>query len=111
MIDSLEAKVGDCCYFLTRNDKKVKFGTIVRVIKRESAVEVIETLQSRYTVVWEKNAAWDEKELKGQKWEKPHNYHRDIPEVSDEKELDKGISTVHNRPKRKRKSRRTKKTR
>ena len=111
MINSLEAKVGDCCYFLTRNDKKVKFGTIVRVIKRESAVEVIETLQSRYTVVWEKNAAWDEKELKGQKWEKPHNYHRDIPEVSDEKELDKGISAVHNRTTKKRKSRRSKKTR
>jgi hypothetical protein len=110
MINTLETKVGDCCYFLLQNDRKIRFGTIVKVIRRESAVSVTDSLEHRYHVVWEKNAAWEEKELKGQKWEKPHNYHRDIPEVSDEKELDKGIGTVHNRTKRKRKSRRTKKS-
>ena len=95
MINSLEASIGDCCYYLSRNDKKIKFGTIVRVIKKESAVEVIEALNSRFEVVWEKNAAWDEKELKGQKWEKPHNYIREnYVEKPDEKKPSKRISDV-----------------
>ena len=110
MINSLEARIGDCCYFLERNSKKIKFGTIIGLIPRESAVEVTDAIDSRYQVVWEKNAAWEEKELKGQKWQMPHNYHRDLPEVSNEKESDKGIGAVHNRPQKKRKSRRTKKS-
>jgi len=109
MIDSLETKIGDCCYFLLRNTKRVRHGTIVKVIRRESAIAITDSLESSYHVVWEKNAAWEEKELKGQNWEEPHNYHRDIPEVPDENELDKGISPVHNRAKKKRKSRRAKK--
>ncbi len=110
MIDVMEAKVGDCCYFLLRNERKIKFGTIVRVIRRESCVAVTEVIDSKYHVVWQENAAWEEKELKGQKWKEPHNYHRDIPEVPHEKSPNEGKRTVHNRTKRKNSTKRTKKT-
>jgi hypothetical protein len=98
MISSLEAKPGDCCYFLTRCDKKPKYGTITKIIAKESAVEVMEIIDGKFHTVWEKNAAWDEKEIKGQKWQKPHNYIRkDYVEIPDEKEPVKRVSNVRNR--------------
>ena len=100
MISSLEANIGDCCYFLTRNDKKIKFGTITATIPRESAVEVMDSVNSGFHTVWEKNAAWEEKELKGQKWEMPHNYKRDIPEdMLNEKKSSQRVGDVCNGPK------------
>ena len=109
MINSLEANVGDCCYFLIKNEKKIKFGTIVGLHLGESAVQVMEALDSKFHTIWEQNAAWEEKELKGKKWLKPHNYIRTVPqEIIDEKESNKRVSVVHNRTKPKRKSRRTK---
>ncbi len=106
----MQAKSGDCCYFLTRNDKKTKFGTITRTFPSESAVEVMEVIDGKYHVVWESNAAWNESELKGQKWEMPHNYKRDIPEDSThEKKSPKRISNVRNRQKTKSKHKRPKK--
>ena len=110
MINIMEANIGDCCYFILRNERKIKFGTIVRVIRRESAVQVMESIDSKFHVVWEKNASWEEKELKGQKWEKPHNYLRDIPEAPNEEKLDERKRPVHNRKKRKSSTKRTKKT-
>tara|TARA_B100001250_G_scaffold369542_1_gene353085 strand:- start:642 stop:1049 length:408 start_codon:yes stop_codon:yes gene_type:complete len=109
MINSMEANIGDCCYFLIRGINKPKYGTIVAVHKRESAVQVMEALDSKFYVIWEKNAAWDEKELKGQKWEMPHNYHRDIPEDPNEKELDERKRDVHHGKKTKPKIKRAKK--
>tara|TARA_R110001592_G_scaffold105620_1_gene297129 strand:- start:1681 stop:2055 length:375 start_codon:yes stop_codon:yes gene_type:complete len=110
MINSLEAKIGDCCYFLIRNEKAIKFGEIVNLYPRESAVQVIETRNAKYVCVWEKNAAWDEKELKGQKWELPHNYIReDIPkEISNEEEPSKRVSDVCDGKKKTTKRKRTK---
>ena len=109
MIDSREASIDDCCYYLLRNEKRPRFGTIVRVIKRESAVVVVDAQSGGTYVVWEKNAAWDEKELKGQKWEKPHNYIREIPEgEQDEKEPAKRVSNVRDGKKKTTKRKRTK---
>lgn len=97
MICSIEATPGDCCYFFTRSDKKPKYGTITRTFPRESAVEVMEVIDGKYHVVWENNAAWDEKELKGQKWEKPHNYIREnYVEKTNEEKPSKRISNVRN---------------
>ena len=108
MIDSMEANIGDCCYFLLKHTSQQKYGTIIGVYKGESAVQVMESVDSKFYVVWEKNAAWDEKELKGQKWEKPHNYLRDIPEDPNEEKPDEGKCDVHHRSKRKTKSKRPK---
>lgn len=109
MIDSLEAAIQDCCYFLLKNDNRIRFGTIVKTLPRESAVQIIDSQGGGYYVVWEKNAAWDEKELKGQKWEKPHNYIREIPkEILDEKEPSKRISDVRDGKKKTVKPKRTK---
>lgn len=109
MIDSLNAAKDDCCYFLLRNDNKIRFGTIVKVIANESAVVVVDGQEGGCYVVWEKNAAWDEKELKGQKWEKPHNYIREIPkENSDEKEPSERVSDVRDGKKKTTKRKRTK---
>ena len=83
MICSLNASPGDCCYFLTQSDKKIKFGVIKKTIPDESAILVMEVNEARYNVVWEKNAAWKESELKGKKWLKPHNYKRNT-EASNE---------------------------
>tara|TARA_Y100001973_G_C5162094_1_gene314088 strand:+ start:511 stop:921 length:411 start_codon:yes stop_codon:yes gene_type:complete len=110
MINSLEADIGDCCYFLLRGESKPKYGTITAVHPRESAVQVMESADSKFYIVWENNAAWEEKELKGQKWEKPHNYHRDIPEDPNEKKPDERKCDVHHRKKRKTNSQRSKKT-
>jgi hypothetical protein len=94
----LKADVGDCCYFLLRNQSKIKLGTIVKVHAGESAVEVMESVDSKFHFVWENNAAWEESELKGKKWVKPHNYIRNIPkEISDEKKLIKRSGAIHNR--------------
>ena len=109
MIDSMEANVGDCCWFLLKGISTIKYGTILKVHKDESAVQVMESLDSKFYIVWEKNAAWNEKELKGQKWEKPHNYHRDIPEDPNAKESDERECDVHHRSKRKPKTKRPKK--
>ena len=109
MINSLEANIGDCCFFLIRGNNKPKYGTIIAVHKGESAVQVMESVDSKFYVVWEKNAAWDEKELKGQKWEMPHNYKRNIPEEkTNETKPSKRISNVRNRKKTKPKRKRTK---
>ena len=111
LINSLEADVGDCCYFLTRYDKKIKFGTIMQTYPRESAVQVMESFDSKFHTVWEKNAAWEEKELKGQKWEKPHNYIRELPEENPNEEKSiKRISDVCNGKKKSTPRKRTKKT-
>jgi hypothetical protein len=109
MINVTEAKINDCCYFLLPNERKPRFGTITSVFLNESGVQVLDPLNGGYYVVWEKNAAWDESELKGKKWEKPHNYHRDIPEIIDEKKPDERKRNVHNRPKTKTKVKRTSK--
>ena len=109
MIDSMEAKPGDCCFFLLKGEAKPKYGTIISVHKRESAVQVMESMDSKFYTVWEQNAAWDEKELKGQKWKMPHNYHRDIAEEPNEEKSDDRERDVHNRPKTKPKVKRAKK--
>ena len=99
MICSIEANTGDCCYFFTRFDKKPKYGTITRTFPKESAVEIMEVIDGKYHVVWEKNAAWDEKELKGQKWQLPHNYIKEnYVEKPDEKPSER-ISDVRDRKK------------
>ena len=105
----MEASIDDCCYYLLRNEKRPRFGTITKVIKRESAVVVVDAQSGATYVVWEKNAAWDEKELKGQKWEMPHNYIREIPEEDqDEKEPAKRVSNVRDGTKKTTKRKRTK---
>ena len=109
MINTLEADVGDCCWFLIMGENKPKYGTITKVLASESAIMVMEELNAKFYVVWENNAAWNEKELKGQKWKKPHNYKRDIPEEpKDEKKPSKRISNVRHRTKRQTKRKRTK---
>ena len=110
MIKALEAKVGDCCYFLVKNEKSPRFGEIIQIIARESALQVMDSKDGKYMCVWENNAAWDQKELKGQKWEKPHNYIReDIPmEISNEKEPSKRVSDVRDGKKKATKRKRTK---
>lgn len=110
MIKALEAKVGDCCYFLVQHEKAPKFGEIIEIIARESAVQVMDSKDGKYMCVWENNAAWDQKELKGQKWEKPHNYIReDIPkEISNEEEPSKRVSDVRDGKKKAAKRKRTK---
>lgn len=110
MIKALEAKVGDCCYFLVKNEKAARFGEIIQIIARESAVQVMDSKDGKYMCVWEMNAAWDQKELKGQKWEKPHNYIReDIPkEISNEEEPSKRVSDVRDGKKKATKRKRTK---
>jgi hypothetical protein len=109
MIDSMEANIGDCCYFLVPNERQPRSGTIVSIILNESAIQVMDPLRGGFYIVWENNAAWNEKELKGQKWEKPHNYLRDIPEDQNAKESDERECDVHHRPKRKPKTKRPKK--
>jgi hypothetical protein len=110
MIKALEAKVGDCCYFLVRNESTPKFGEIIQILARESSVQIMDSKDGKYMCVWENNAAWDQKELKGQKWEKPHNYIReDIPmEISNEKEPSKRVSDVRDGKKKATKRKRTK---
>lgn len=109
MISSLEASINDCCYFLLKNERLPRFGTIVKLIKNESAVQVIDSADGAYYVVWEQNAAWSEKELKGQKWEKPHNYIREISEeTKNEEEPVKRVSNVRNRKKKTVKRKRSK---
>jgi len=110
MIDSLKADIGDCCYFLTRNEKRIRFGTIVDTYPAESAVLVMESGDSKFFTIWEKNAAWNEIELKGQKWEQPHNYKRDIPEEKlNEKKSSKRISNVRDGKKKRSPRKRAKK--
>ena len=110
MIDSLEATPGDCCYFLVRNEKKIKFGTIVSTIPSESAVLVMESLDSKFFTIWEKNAAWEEKDLKQRKWQQPHNYKRIIApgDLNENKKSNDRVCTVRGGTKRKSKSRRVK---
>ena len=109
MIDSLKANIGDCCYFLLQGRSKPRHGMITKIIANESAVQIMDMLEASTHAVWENNVAWEEKELKGKKWLKPHNYIRHIPkEIQDEKEPDKTISPVRNRKPTKRKSRRIK---
>ena len=111
MISSLEAKEGDCCYYLVPFESKPRFGTILKTVPGESCVQVMDAHDSKYYMVWEQNASWDKDKLKGQKWKEPHNYHRDIkPEKKeDEAEPDKRKRNVHNGPKKKHKRKRTRK--
>ena len=111
MISSLEAKVGDCCYYLVPFESKPRFGQILQTLPQESCVQVMDIHDSKYYMVWEQNASWDKAKLKGQKWKEPHNYHRDIKleKTDNEKELDKRKRNVHNGPQKKRKRQRAKK--
>ena len=62
MINIDNAKIDDCCFFLVPGERKPRFGTIIEIILKESAFQVLDTVNGGYYVVWIGNSAWEESE-------------------------------------------------
>jgi hypothetical protein len=71
MVKPDEISVGDVCYFVG-SDSSIRYGEVVALYPKDNlgpSIQMLDQVNGSYHVTLIRLAAWDQKSLKGKKWD------------------------------------------